>query len=134
MRTSDTASRSTTFAVEMVVVDIDVPLWPAKMNATLSQISILNRGPLARGRRPMKPAELVNRQWILARVPDGPAREGDFAQRTIAVEELADGEALGRARWFTSEAAMRAWLAPPASRDGAAGSVPARGYPFRVQP
>lgn len=82
----------------------------------------------------MKPAELVNRQWILARVPDGSAREDDFAQRTVPVEELADGEALGRARWFTFEAAMRAWIAPPASRDGAAGSVPARGYPFRVTP
>jgi hypothetical protein len=82
----------------------------------------------------MKPTELVNRQWIVARVPDGPARESDFAQRSVPVEGLADGEALGRARWFTFEAAMRAWLAPAASRDGAAGSVPARGYPFRVQP
>jgi hypothetical protein len=82
----------------------------------------------------MKPAELVNRQWILARVPDGPVRESDFAQQSVPVAEPADGEALGRARWFTFEAAMRAWLAPPASRDGAAGAVPARGYPFRVRP
>lgn len=82
----------------------------------------------------MKPAELVSRQWILARVPEGPVRESDFAQRRVPVGGLADGEALGRARWFTFEAAMRAWLAPPASRDGAADSVPARGYPFRVRP
>ena len=82
----------------------------------------------------METTGLVNRQWILARVPDGLVRESDFVQRTVAVGELADGEALGRARWFTFEAAMRAWLAPPASRDGADGSVPARGYPFRVQP
>jgi NADPH-dependent curcumin reductase len=82
----------------------------------------------------MKATELVNRQWMLARVPAGPLRESDFALRTVQVEELADGEALGRARWFTFEAAMRAWLAPPASRDGADGSVPGRGYPFRVRP
>jgi len=59
----------------------------------------------------MKTTGLVNRQWILARVPDGFVRESDFAQRTAHVGELADGEALGRARWFTFEAAMRAWLA-----------------------
>lgn len=82
----------------------------------------------------MKPTELVNRQWILARVPDGPARESDFAQRAVGVAELADGEALGRTRWLTFEAAMRAWLAPPTPRDGAGGVVPARGYLFRVQP
>ena len=82
----------------------------------------------------MKAAAQVNRQWILARVPDGRVRESDFARRTVEVGEVADGEALGRARWFTFEAAMRAWLAPPASRDGADGSVPGRGYPFRVRP
>jgi NADPH-dependent curcumin reductase CurA len=79
-------------------------------------------------------AARANRRWVLAKTPDGRLQETDFELRTDPLPVPSAGEALGRARWLTFEAAMRAWLAPPASRDGTNGSPPARGYPLRVRP
>ena len=52
----------------------------------------------------------TNRQWRLARRPQGMVRQSDFELRTEAVPTPAEGQMLVRTRWLAFEPAMRGWI------------------------
>jgi NADPH-dependent curcumin reductase CurA len=55
-------------------------------------------------------AGTVNRQIILAELPKGKLRAGDFQMREASIPKARDGEVLLRVRLVSLDAANRAWI------------------------
>jgi NADPH-dependent curcumin reductase CurA len=55
-------------------------------------------------------APLINRQWLLARRPQGGVLPEDFAYHESALPELGEGEVLVRSLYFGFDASQRMWL------------------------
>ena len=62
----------------------------------------------------------VNRQWVVARRPDGPPRSGDFRYEETAIPEPGEGEVLIRALYHSVAPVMRMYM----MEGGAAGEAP----------
>jgi NADPH-dependent curcumin reductase CurA len=58
-----------------------------------------------------------NRQWVLARLPDGQLRPDDFELRDGDRPSPAAGEAVCRSLWLSIDAAGRAWMQGATYRD-----------------
>jgi NADPH-dependent curcumin reductase CurA len=56
-------------------------------------------------------AEMKNRQWLLARRPDGPIRDGDFTFVETEAPAPGEGEVLVRALMLSCDPTQRAWIA-----------------------
>lgn len=52
----------------------------------------------------------INRQWVLARRPQGMVSADDFEYREVAVPEPADAEALVRTLYLSFDPAQRVWM------------------------
>jgi NADPH-dependent curcumin reductase CurA len=71
---------------------------------------------------------MINRQFMLARIPSGPLTADCFRLETGTVPEPGDGEVLLKARYVSLDAANRAWMQGATYRDAIeAGTVMAGG-------